>query len=55
MSNWVKLGQPGICYLEGLELKFVSYTSSLFGSFLESIEHDFIKVLQIQTDNEMLT
>ena len=33
-------------------MNFISCTTSFFGlgSFLESIEHDFIKVLKIQTD-----
>ena len=39
------------------ELNFVSCTTQHFKlwAFLESIEHDFIKTLNIQTDNQMLT
>ena len=38
-------------------MSFVSYTTSHVGlcSFLESIEHDFIKALMINTDNQIVT
>ena len=39
------------------EVTFVSYTSLHVGlcSFLESIEHDFMKALMIDTDNKIVT
>ena len=54
LTDWAK--QTFIAQ-EISELNFVSCTTALYGlgSFQESIEHNFIKLSKIQTDNQMST